>query len=152
DDANPCTVDKCDANQSTCTHAPIDTTADPKNCGSCGNVCPSGPNSTAGCMASTCSLACAAGYGRAGDPDPSHGCSCFITDTVDVPDNDFDDENGDGIDGDVNHAIFVDQLRGNDANAGTISQPVASIGRGIALASQQKKDVYVSKGPYAAVT
>lgn len=152
DDHDACTVDKCDPNQAMCTHAPIDTTHDPLNCGSCGNVCPSGPHSFPGCAASACTLACDVGYGRAGDPDPSHGCTCFITSTVDVPDPSFSDENCDGIDGDIAHAIFVDQARGNDGNAGTMSEPVASIGRGIALAAQQKKDVYVSKGPYAAIT
>lgn len=48
--------------------------------------------------------------------------------TGDVPDAAYLDTNGDGIDGDVAKAIFVaPPPLGNDANPGTMDQPVSSI-------------------------
>jgi hypothetical protein len=71
--------------------------------------------------------------------------------TDDVPDAEYLDTNGDGIDGDVAKAIFVaPPPLGNDANPGTMDQPVASIEKGIELGVRfsPSRDVYVSKGTY----
>ncbi len=66
---------------------------------------------------------------------------------ADVPDPGFLDTNGDGIDGDAAHAIFVDRLSGTDGNPGTRAQPKQTITAGIAAALvPPRKDVYVSKG------
>ncbi len=46
---------------------------DANNCGSCGNVCPSGPNSTAVCNGSTCGLNCDPGFLDC-DGNPTNGC------------------------------------------------------------------------------
>ena len=65
----------------------------------------------------------------------------------DVPDSLFADTNCDGIDGDIARAIFV-AVSGNDANPGTMAQPVATVAQGIALAGTTKS-VYVSRGTYS---
>jgi len=66
---------------------------------------------------------------------------------ADVPDVLFQDINGDGIDGDITHAIFV-AVSGSDTYPGTMQQPVKTIQKGIQLASVTGKDVYVSRGTY----
>jgi hypothetical protein len=78
--------------------------------------------------------------------------ACTPPSTSDTPDDGFVDSNCDGIDGDVNHAIFVDVVSGNDGNLGTMKAPVKTISWGQTLASHQGKDVYVSKGTYLPVT
>lgn len=67
---------------------------------------------------------------------------------ADIPDDNFTDQNGDGIDGTECAAIFV-SASGNNANAGTKSQPVQSITAGISKAiALGKTQVYVSKGTF----
>ena len=68
----------------------------------------------------------------------------------DRPDPDFIDSDGDGIDGEEAAAVFVAGY-GNDAFAGTKSEPMATIGAAIArAASTGKSQVYVSRGTYSA--
>lgn len=67
----------------------------------------------------------------------------------DAPDDNYTDENGDGIDGDVNRAIFVTATGGHDNNPGTPALPMATLQAAIGKASTQNKDVYVGKGTYA---
>jgi|GEM_PF-2922094 len=70
-------------------------------------------------------------------------------DCQDYPDPYYEDINGDGIDGDTALAIFVSVAAGNDANPGTMSQPVMSIAQGISLAiANSKPHVYVAAGTY----
>jgi hypothetical protein len=79
--------------------------------------------------------------------------ACTAPSTTDLPDDGFVDSNCDGIDGDLENAIFVDAVSGNDGNAGSISAPVASINQGIALAKTKSLvQVLVSKGSYGPVT
>ncbi|MCI0597145.1 MAG: DUF1565 domain-containing protein, partial [candidate division Zixibacteria bacterium] len=74
-------------------------------------------------------------------------------DCSDYPDPYYEDINGDGIDGDTSIAIFVSSSAGNDANPGTMSQPVQTINQGIALAiANSKSHVYVAAGTYPPVT
>ena len=68
---------------------------------------------------------------------------------VDTPDPSYLDINDDGIDGDIENAIFVSISDGNDMSPGTIEQPVQSIERGIELAAAESKDVYVAQGIYS---
>ncbi|HRI63216.1 MAG TPA: hypothetical protein PK156_03235 [Polyangium sp.] len=61
-----CTIDTCQAGFADCDMAPgngceVDITK-VANCGSCGNVCQSGPNSTATCTNGMCGLNCANGF------------------------------------------------------------------------------------------
>jgi len=67
---------------------------------------------------------------------------------TDLPDDLFQDTNGDGIDGTESAAIFV-SVTGNDANPGTKSQPKRTIGAGISAAgSSTKTQVYIGHGTY----
>jgi hypothetical protein len=51
----------------------INTNTDAGNCGFCGNVCPSGPHSTAVCQNGGCKLNCDPGYADC-DGNPNNGC------------------------------------------------------------------------------
>jgi len=75
----------------------------------------------------------------------AHGSSAFSCSVNDVPDG--VDRNCDGIDGDINGAIFVSPL-GSDANAGTIASPMRNLQPAIARAQSQGRDVYVAAGNY----
>ena len=66
---------------------------------------------------------------------------------VDKPDLNFQDTNCDGIDGDVNKAIFV-SLAGNDAAPGTLTNPKRNILAAITAAGAANKDVYIAGGTY----
>ena len=78
---------------------------------------------------------------------------CIFQDSLDDPDDNFTDSNCDGIDGDVLKSIFVAPLEegGDDANAGTMDAPLASIQTAItaAFSSPQKKSVLISTGSYS---
>ncbi|MBI5478017.1 MAG: hypothetical protein HY906_04130 [Deltaproteobacteria bacterium] len=68
----------------------------------------------------------------------------------DRPDYDFKDANCDGIDGTITKSIFVaPPPLGSDINAGTMTAPVATIAKGIQLATAQKLDVLVALGTYS---
>ena len=67
---------------------------------------------------------------------------------VDDPDDSFTDTNCDGIDGDKSKAVFV-ASSGSDTADGTWGNPVATLGKGIALAVSNSKDLYVCAGDYA---
>ncbi len=71
--------------------------------------------------------------------------NCPLTDKPDV---NFLDENGDGIDGDTNNAVFVSDLTGNDANPGTMSAPLKSLTMAMAKAHAVSKDIYMAAGTY----
>lgn len=79
-------------------------------------------------------------------PAPAPGC--VATAGPDLPDEAGADTNCDGVDGDVARSIFV-AARGNDGDPGTPDRPVASIRRGIELASPEGKAVLVAAGTYA---
>ena len=68
--------------------------------------------------------------------------------TTDRPDLAFMDANCDGIDGVIASAIFVDRPDGDDANPGTRSLPLKTIGAAITAAKAAGKDVYVTAGVY----
>lgn len=103
---------------------------------------------------------CDAGMARDGSDGASDGAghpeggaveasaTCIPTAGPDVPDDNFTDSNCDGIDGDIGHAIFVSP-NGSDSAAGTMSAPVASIAKGIELATAGHKDVYICNSSYA---
>jgi hypothetical protein len=79
--------------------------------------------------------------------------TCTAPSMDDTPDDNFTDSNCDGIDGNIEAAVFVDGINGNDSNSGSIFKPVATIAQGIALAkTQMLTQVYISKGTYNAIT
>ncbi|HEY2510130.1 MAG TPA: hypothetical protein VGI39_04720 [Polyangiaceae bacterium] len=116
----------------------VDTTSSPENCGGCGMACATPPsgNGAATCASSTCGVSCNPGYvvcngdclALSGPP----ANACAVTEAV---------------------AIFVSASTGDDKNGdGSQAKPVASIGRGIALAvSGGKPRVYACAGTYPAV-
>ncbi len=70
--------------------------------------------------------------------------TCTKTSDSDEPDDEFKDDNCDGIDGDKSKAVFV-ATTGSDDAAGTIDAPLKTIGKAI----KSGKDVYVCNGTYA---
>lgn len=67
----------------------------------------------------------------------------------DKPDMAFEDTNCDGIDGDVNKAIFVDGGAGLDTRSGVKDFPKKTIAAAIVAAKAAAKDVYVASGTYS---
>jgi len=75
---NVCTLVNCNTGFANCdmlvaNGCETNTQTDANNCNSCGNICPSGPDSTAVCMNSTCSINCTPGFLNC-DNNPSNGC------------------------------------------------------------------------------
>ena len=151
DDMDLCTDDSCAVqnNMAVCQHTPnVDLMTDTDNCGTCRNVCTTGPHQTATCTAGVCVDTCVPGWVDA-NHNPVDGCECDGGMSTDPPDLMFIDSNCDGIDGDATNGVFVDALTGSDCNAGTMASPLQTIQTGIALAaSTTLKQVYVSVGSY----
>ena len=83
------------------------------------------------------------GQGGQGPEEPA--CD---PDAVDLPDDEFEDTNCDGLDGDVAEAVFVSPS-GNDDGLGAMHDPVATLARAIELAQQATRDVYVCSAEYS---
>jgi hypothetical protein len=81
-------------------------------------------------------------------PSEDAAPSCTPTSDEDEPDDEFKDQNCDGIDGDKKRAIFVSP-EGVDEAAGTIDAPVKTLVKAIERATAGSKDVYVCNGAYA---
>ena len=78
-----CVVGACDAGTGDCDGVDAngcETTlsGDAENCGRCGNVCPAPAGASAVCVGSTCTVACASGFGDC-DGDPENGCETSLT-------------------------------------------------------------------------
>ena len=121
------------------------------HCGACGIACPKpvGLHAVATCTAASqspgCALVCEPGWIDTGG-GPQNGCECLFASDLDEPDG--VDQNCDGIDGELNNAVFVAKT-GADGNPGTLQLPVATVAKGIELAAKLgKRDVYVAGGVY----
>jgi hypothetical protein len=153
-----CTADNggleaCDGRDNDCDgqiDEDFDFQTSPENCGRCGNACVFGGGQGV-CVGGNCQLSgCAAGFYDL-DGQGANGCEyrCDFQSDVDLPDWDGVDANCDGIDGNVNLAIFV-STTGNNVNPGTRERPVQTIGAGIALAARQfRSQVLVAAGTYS---
>ncbi len=86
--------------------------------------------------------------GDAGTHPPTVDPSCTPKAGADLPDDNFEDANCDGVDGDKSHAIFVAPT-GSDTASGSVESPVRTLVKAVTLASAAKKDVYVCNGSYA---
>ena len=129
----------------------VDLQNDPQNCGGCGNDCANVfPNSQTTCALGVCHTSgCQPGHYDL-DGNPANGCeyACNFQSATDLPDDNFTDENCDGIDGDVNAAIFVAK-NGDDSFPGTRQQPMLTINNAIGRAvSRSLTEVYISQGTY----
>jgi hypothetical protein len=122
-----------------------------EHCGQCDNNCAvlQFANGFGQCDASLavpgCVLVCQTGFFDV-DDNPNNGCECAYVGATDLPDG--TDQNCDGVDGQIDAAVFVAK-NGDDANTGTIAEPVLTIGKALTLAfAQGKRDVYVATGVY----
>jgi len=122
-------------------------------CGSCAKNCTIDvyDNGAAHCRdvdgVPTCVLECDLYYVNV-DQNPVNGCECTLYDATDLPGDAWVDANCDGIDGEVENAVFVAK-NGNDGAAGFITKPLLTLQAGIDLASLLGlRDVYVATGVY----
>ncbi|TNF34554.1 MAG: hypothetical protein EP329_07090, partial [Deltaproteobacteria bacterium] len=124
-----------------------------EHCGSCAISCLAltPANAQPVCQTDTAVPTC--GYACTGDAVDVNGladdgCECVPLGDEDLA-GDGVDANCDGIDGDVDLGVFVAK-DGDDSWPGTLDQPVLTISRGIALASEiSARDVYVATGVYS---
>ncbi len=89
---------------------------------------------------------------------PYGGGDCVDTDpnvyptASDRPDVTMQDTNCDGIDGTIADAVFVSKLCGDDLAAGTMSEPVQSIARGLEVAVKTQKLYLIVDATYGSGT
>ena len=124
---------------------------DVNHCGGCESPCKF-DHGQADCQAAVCKLAaCDEGYFNLNGIE-ADGCEyqCTFKGFDDEPDANYEDSNCDGIDGNIEKAIFVDGKKGSDDGDGTMTHPLKTIGQGIlkAGAATPKMEVYVSTGLY----
>ncbi len=127
--------------------------SDDENCGACGNNCrlivfPGGAGScNTFADPPRCSLTCGENCFDL-NANPADGCECCDPVPTDFPDPLGFDANCDGVDGEVDNAIFVAK-DGDDANPGTLRQPKRTVQAGLQTAlAETKRDVYVATGVY----
>ena len=78
---------------------------------------------------------------------------CMADGNQDSPDENFIDNDCDGVDGNIGLSVFVSTTTGNDANPGTPQQPVATITRAIAVSGNTGRNfILVAAGDYAEPT
>ena len=137
-----------------CLCAPdMDYLADVDHCGSCENKCVF-DHGYADCQDGLCKLTgCEEGWiNLNGIPDDGCEYKCSFKGPDDAPDPLYEDDNCDGIDGNISEAVFVDGATGDDDNLlGDILHPFKTINAALEFADghDPKKEVYVSKGQYA---
>jgi hypothetical protein len=90
---------------------------------------------------------------RATLPDDCDDSNPFINPSAgyDPPDNDFIDQDCDGIDGTINKALFVSEQCGNDSGSsdGSPEKPFRTIQKAIEAAEDKTiSDIYVNQGKY----
>jgi len=146
-----CNIGYADCDTNMLTGCEVNTTNDPAHCGVCATNCSNVfPSSNVACVNSVCVVnGCQPNHYDL-DGNPANGCeyACTVQAGVDLPDDSFVDKNCDGVDGDINSAIFV-ATSGNDTFPGTKAQPMLTISAAIGkAASTGKTQVYVSNGVY----
>lgn len=136
----------CGAGMACCAGACIDVQITPSHCGACGSAC-NATHGTPSCTAGRCAIVCDMGFADC-DRDAANGCECRNTPTVDLPDENFVDSDGDGVDGTAARAIFV-STRGNDMAPGTREAPKRTVQAGVTAAAPVGFAVYIAGGTYA---
>jgi len=124
-----------------------------EHCGICGNNCTAmtATRSFGKCNSSgpipICVWACEEGFHDVNN-NPTDGCECEYLSDSDDPDE-AGDSNCDGIDGVIPDGVFVAK-NGDDANSGSMDEPVLSVQQGIDLAAElARPNVYVATGVYS---
>jgi len=154
DDADTCTEDAC-GEPAGCSHVAYDNQNDVQHCGVDCTPCPE-PTAAQGnvepvCSSGVCAFQCLPGYWDV-NQNIADGCEVVCANdpatTIDIPDDNFEDQNCDGIDGTVVDGIFVAE-DGSNANPGTRDFPVRSINTGLTKAlAAGKHFLYISAGDY----
>lgn len=156
--AGACGIASCNAGYVDCdgllaNGCEVTPATDVQHCGACNSVC-SFANAVPACVGGGCELLeCQPNYWNL-DGDDANGCeyACTYVSPIDLPDLGFSDANCDGIDGEVDNAVFVAPpvSGGNDLNAGTRDAPLATLAAALTQAEAlSKRDVYVASGTYA---
>jgi hypothetical protein len=154
-DTDDCTADGCTEGIG-CENIPYDHLTDVDHCTDACTPCPEPTlaqvNVERVCDQGVCGFVCLSGYWDVNN-NLADGCEIACpndpTTTLDVPDDGFEDQNCDGIDGTVSDGIFVSES-GSNANPGTMAFPVKTIGTGFTKAiAGGKHHLYVSAGNYA---
>lgn len=166
DSSDRCTITECEAGYASCdnshsTGCETHTETDADHCGACGNACDDLVNAVQECHNGSCAFVeCEVGWMDLDANPEVNGCPYECTPEAgddrpgDITDSSYgvthQDTNCDGIDGDIERALFVDQSSGNDNNPGTMSQPLQTINAALAeITSLSGKDqIYVSRGTY----
>jgi len=130
----------------------VDYLSDVDHCGSCENNCVY-DNGYADCQEGVCKLiGCEEGYVNLnGIPDDGCEYECSFKGPEDLPDPGYNDDNCDGIDGNIDNGVFVDGDKGDDDNlVGDMAHPFKTINAAIGFADGKdpKLEVYTSKGQY----
>ncbi len=145
--------ERCDEQDNNCDgeiDEGFDLSSDPLNCGLCGIDCRR-PNALVECALGSCQfLGCEEHYWDL-DGNAANGCeyACQRQGAEDLPDLMGLDSNCDGIDGDIQHALFVSPA-GDDEGPGSMERPLRSLGVAItqAYADDEIQQVLVSRGVY----
>lgn len=154
-DGDACTADDC-VEGAGCTNTPYDTLNDVDHCGVSCAPCPEPAlaqvNVSRVCQDGVCGFVCNVGYWDV-DMNMANGCevACPVdpVNTPDVPDDNFEDQNCDGIDGTAVDGIFVAE-DGSNANPGTRQFPMKNISNALARAlATGKQFLFISAGDYA---
>ena len=124
-----------------------------ENCGACGQVCQLA-NAAATCATGHCRLeGCDEGWYNI-NGDDSDGCEYQCVDFApgpDLPDPEFRDTNCDGIDGEVDQAVFVASY-GMDNPFCNPTSPCLSVSHALQVAAQSgKREAYLMGGRYEGV-
>lgn len=166
DSSDRCAITECDAGYADCdgSHSngcEVNTETDTAHCGACGQACDDLVNAVQECQNGSCAFVeCESGWLDLDGAPEINGCPYECTPEPgddrpgDITDSSYSvthqDTNCDGIDGDINRALFVDRSSGNDNNPGTKEQPLQSITAALTeIATLNDKDqIYVSRGTY----
>lgn len=124
---------------------------DAEHCGACNHPCtPHVPSLEAACEAvagvPTCTFSCRPGYVDV-DGLTLNGCECELHDATWPPAAHGVDGNCDGQVDDTTGFVYVSK-NGHDVDPGTLDMPVATISRGIQIASGTGRSVAVAQGVY----
>ncbi len=123
---------------------------DSLHCGVCGRTCEA-PHSQLSCREGVCVVEGCLDQFQDLDGISENGCECNPN-QGDEPDPEFLDSNCDGIDGDLEAALFLSQPLGADSNLGTPEAPLASLSEALnrlfTFPAEARPALYIDMGSY----